>query len=128
MPVLAQIAAGTAAILHVLFFIMESVLFTQPDVYHRFGIASQEEAETVRPMAYNQGFYNLALAIGIVVGLVMVNRTGDAVIAGKAIVLFACACIVLAAVVLFSTGRRFLTAALIQGLSPLLAIVFAVVL
>jgi putative membrane protein len=128
MPALAQVFAAVAAILHVLFFVMESVLFTRPDVYRRFGIASQQEAETVRPMAYNQGFYNLALALGIVVGLVMVHRTGDAVIAGKAIVLFACACIVLAAAVLLSTGRRFLTAALIQGLPPLLAILLAVVL
>jgi putative membrane protein len=128
MPVLAQVFAAIAALLHVLFFVMESVLFTRPDVYRRFGIASQQEAETVRPMAYNQGFYNLALALGIVVGLVMVQRTGDAVVAGKAIVIFACACIVLAAVVLLSTGRRFLTAAFIQGLPPLLAIVLAVML
>ncbi len=128
MPALAQVFAAIAALLHVLFFIMESVLFTRPDVYRRFGIASQQEAETVRPMAYNQGFYNLALALGIVVGLVMVQRTGDAVVAGRAIVIFACACIVLAAVVLLSTGCRFLTAALIQGLLPLLAIVLAVVL
>jgi putative membrane protein len=122
MPAIAQAFAAVAALLHVLFFVMESVLFTRPAVYGRFGLSSQRDAETVRPMAYNQGFYNLALAIGIIVGLVLVQGTGDRQAAGKGIVLFACACIVLAALVLISTGRRFLPAALVQGVPPLLAL------
>jgi len=123
MPAIAQGFAIVAAVVHVLFFIMESVLFTRPDVYRRFGLTSSEDAETVRPMAYNQGFYNLALALGISVGLVMVQGAGDTRVAGMAIVTFACACIVLAAAVLISTGRRFLTAALIQGTPPLLVLI-----
>lgn len=126
MPGIAQVLAGLAALLHVLFFVLESLLFTRPAVYARFGIASQHDAETVRPMAYNQGFYNLALAVGIVVGLVLLHGDGDAIVAGKALVLFACACILLAAIVLLSTGRRFLTAALIQGVPPLLALLVTI--
>lgn len=123
LPVLAQVFAIVAALLHLLFFVMESVLFTRPGVYRRFGLHSQQDAETVRPMAYNQGFYNLALALGIIVGVVLVHGAGDLPVAGRAVVVFACACIVLAAVVLISTGRRFLPAALVQGLPPLLALI-----
>ena len=123
MPAIAQVFAIVVALVHILFFVMESVLFTRPDVYRRFGLTSQQDAETVRPMAYNQGFYNLALALGIIVGLVMVHGAGDTRVAGTAIVVFACACIVLAAGVLVSTSRRFLTAALVQGVPPLLVLI-----
>ena len=41
-------------------------------MFGRFGIRSAEDAAIVRPMAFNQGFYNLFLAIGIVAGLGLV--------------------------------------------------------
>ena len=39
----------------------------------------QAAADTIRPMAYNQGFYNLFLAIGAIIGVVLflVGRRGD---------------------------------------------------
>ena len=69
MPVLAQVFALVAAALHVVFFYAESVTFARPTTWRRFGLSTQEQAEIVRPMAFNQGFYNLFLAGGIVVGL-----------------------------------------------------------
>ena len=50
------------------------------------------------------------------------------VAAGRAIVLFACACMVGAGIVLVATSRRFLTAAALQAGPPLLAIVAALLL
>ena len=64
MSVFAQVLVALAAALHVLFFAMESVLFMRPAVHRRFGV-SREHAEVVRPMAFNQGFYNLFLAVGL---------------------------------------------------------------
>ena len=98
MPLIAQVFAFIAALLHLLFFYNESVTFTRPSTWRRFGLQSQEQAEIVRPMAYNQGFYNLFLALGIVIGLVLV--TNGSVEAGRAVVVFACACMVLAGIVL----------------------------
>ena len=72
-------------------------------------------------MAFNQGFYNLFLAVGIVAG--SCSSPPGSSDAGRAIVLFACACMVGAGVVLLATDRRFLTAAAIQAGPPLLAIV-----
>jgi putative membrane protein len=48
--------------------------------------------------------------------------------AGRAVVLFACACMVGAGIVLFSTNRRFVRSAAIQAAPPLVAIVAALLL
>ncbi len=121
MPILAQGAALVAALIHVWFFLLESVLFKRPDVWRRFGLESSEQATVVRPMAFNQGFYNLFLAIGIAFGLVLI-ASGNAG-AGRPIVLFACACMVGAGLVLVASSRRFLPAALLQLGPPLVALV-----
>ena len=126
MPLVASLAALLAAAFHVLFFVLESVTFSQPSVAARFGMTTPEQIAAVRPMAFNQGFYNLFLAIGIVGGLALV--AAGSVDAGRAVVLFACACMVGAGAVLLSTNRRFVRSAAIQALPPLVAIVVALVL
>ncbi len=121
MHLIAVVAALVAAAIHVWFFVLESVQFTRPSVFARFGIRSAEDAAVVRPMAFNQGFYNLFLAIGIVAGLGLI--AAGQVDAGRAIVLFACASMVGAGLVLFVTNRHFLIGASIQAVPPLVAIV-----
>ena len=123
MLIAAQLLAGLAAVLHVVFFVFESLLWTRPEVYARFGIRSGEQAETIRPMAFNQGFYNLALALGLFVGIVMLGRDGSAGVVGKTLVLFATGCMVVAGVVLASTGRSYWRAASIQLVPAALALV-----
>ncbi|GMU08492.1 MULTISPECIES: DUF1304 domain-containing protein [Corallococcus] len=120
MSPLAQVFAVIAALIHVLFFVMESIVFTRPKVWKRFGLKSQADADVMKGMAFNQGFYNLFLALGVLVGVVLVH-TG-AVASGVAAVVFGCACMALAAVVLVSSNRHFLRASLIQGALPMLAI------
>ena len=126
MPLVAQIAAVLGAAFHVLFFILESITFSQPSVAARFGLTTPEQVAAVRPMAFNQGFYNLFLALGIVAGLALI--ASGSVDAGRAIVLFSCASMVGAGLVLLSTNRRFVRSAAIQAVPPLIAIVSALVL
>ena len=121
---LAQVAALVAALIHVYFFLMESLWFMQPRVWARFGIASAEDAGLVRSFAYNQGFYNLFLAVGVAIGLGLV-ATG-AVEAGRAIVLFASGSMMAAGVILYLHNNGFLRAAAIQAFPPLVAIVAAI--
>jgi putative membrane protein len=123
MLIAAQLVAGLAAVLHVVFFVFESLLWTRPEVFARFGIGSREQAETIRPMAFNQGFYNLALAVGLFVGIVMLGRDGSAGVVGKTLVIFATGCMVVAGVVLASTGRTYWRAASIQLVPAALALV-----
>jgi putative membrane protein len=126
MSPIAQFAALIAALMHVGFFYLESIAFARPTVWARFHIASQADADVIRPMALNQGFYNLFLGLGIVAGLVLIATGAES--AGTAIVLFACSCMVLAGVVLLAMDRRLLSAAAMQALPPLAAIVLTILL
>ena len=121
MAVIASIVVALAALLHGYIFLMESVWWTRPGTWKRFGVADQAAADTTRPMAYNQGFYNLFLGIGAALGLVL--YWSGATDAGKALVLFTTACMFLAAAVLTTTGRGYLRPALVQGTLPLIGFV-----
>jgi len=120
---LAQAAALLAALIHGWFFLMESVWFMRPRVWARFGLATQEQAAIVRSFAWNQGFYNLFLAIGVGVGLGLMARGNT--VAGEAVTLFACGSMAAAGIMLFLYNHRFLGAALIQAVPPIVAIIAA---
>ncbi|MDF2443023.1 MAG: putative rane protein [Subtercola sp.] len=122
MSILATVFVGITALLHVYIFMMESIQWRQPRIWKRFGLASQADADTTAPLAYNQGFYNLFLAVGAVIGLVLFYTPAHE--AGFTLAVFTMASIVLAAVVLLSTGRDRLRSAALQGTPALLGLVF----
>ena len=117
MHLIAVAGAVVAALIHVWFFAMESLWFMRPSVWRRFGLASEEHARIVETFAFNQGFYNLFLAVGAVAGLALVAM-GDPV-AGRAIVLFACGSMIAAGIVLFRFNPR---GASLQAVPPLIAV------
>ena len=123
--VLGVVFASVAALIHVYIFALESLLWSRPSTQRTFGVRDARDGEALRPMAYNQGFYNLFLAIGVVVGVVLLGTSlrGDA---GIGIALFALGCMLLAALVLVTSNRRMLRAALVQGVAPALGILFLV--
>lgn len=122
MLVAALVFAALAAVLHVVFFVFESVLWSRPAVYARFGVSTRDDAATIRPMAFNQGFYNLALALGVLVGVVLVAGSPDAFVAGKTLIVFGTGCMVVAGLVLASTGRKYWRAAAIQFVPAVVAL------
>jgi putative membrane protein len=120
--VIAIVAAALAALLHIYIFVMESVLWMRPATWKRFGIRSQDDAGTIRPMALNQGFYNLFLAIGVIVGFFLLPHPSlDP--AGVMLILFCCASMLAAALVLLISNPKLARAALIQGVLPLISVV-----
>ena len=123
MLIAAQIFAALAAILHILFFVLESVLWSRPAVYRRFGIASQKDADTMQLMAYNQGFYNLFLAIGVLIGVVLAGLDGDQIVIDKTLMIFGTGCMAAAGAVLASAGASKFRAAAIQFVPAALALV-----
>lgn len=122
MNVVAQIAALGAGLIHVMIFAFESLLFLRPDVHKRF-LVQASDAPTVKPWAFNQGFYNLFLAVGSIGGIIVV-WFGDELV-GRTLVLFACGSMVAAAVVLVASDRRMIRAAAVQGVLPLVALIAA---
>ncbi|UJP41408.1 DUF1304 domain-containing protein [Cellulomonas palmilytica] len=125
MVVVVAVLALLSAVLHVVIFVFEAVLFRRPDVHRRFATKPQD-VEAVAPWAFNQGFYNLFLAVGAGVGAVLTLAEGPRA-PGLALVLLACGSMLAAAVVLAATDRRMRRAALTQGAFPLLAVVAALV-
>ncbi|MCU1549631.1 MAG: epimerase [Glaciihabitans sp.] len=119
---LGVILGAIASLLHVVIFVMESVLWTRPTVWRRFGLKTADEAATTQPLALNQGFYNLFLAIGTVIGLVFLSQP-SLLQAGFALAFVCLGSMLAASVVLLVSNPRLARAALTQGLIPLLAIV-----
>ncbi len=123
--VLGAVFTGIAALVHLAIFVLESVLWSRPAIWKRFGVRSQEDADVMQPMAYNQGFYNVFLAIGAGVAIFMIASEGVQQ-AGIALAIFTLLSMLLASIVLVASNPRLVRAALFQGLAPLLGIVFLV--
>jgi putative membrane protein len=109
-----------AALLHVYIWFLESFRWTHPSTRRTFGV-SEADAEVLAPMAYNQGFYNLFLAIIALVGVALL-RTEHWV--GSALALAGTGSMLAAAVVLVAHDRSMVRAALMQGTLPALAVLF----
>lgn len=110
-----------AGVLHVVIFAMESVFFMNEAVYTRFKLTSLEHAEIVQAFAYNQGWYNLFLAIAALVGLLFSKKMKPNV--GDTLALYACFSMLAAALVLVTSSPEMARAAFIQGIFPTIALV-----
>ncbi|MDT0328394.1 DUF1304 domain-containing protein [Nocardiopsis lambiniae] len=119
MQIVTVVLAAIAALLHVYIFVLESLRWTAPSTRRIFG-TSAEAAETTRELAYNQGFYNLFLAIVTVVGLAL---WGPIPAAGTALILAGTGSMLAAALVLVTRDATKTRAAMIQGTAPALAVV-----
>jgi putative membrane protein len=118
------IVAALAALLHVYIFVMESLTWTSPRTRAVFG-TTEEEAQTTKLLAFNQGFYNLFLAIVTVIGVAAVFSGATAV--GVALVFAGVGSMLAAAVVLLAAAPGKARAAVTQGLFPLVAVALLVV-
>ena len=113
-----------AGFFHIYIFSLESITWLKPKTWKAFGLPSQDIAAVIQPMAFNQGFYNLFLAIGILAGgsIAIVNQT-----IGFSLAFFAASSMVGAGVVLFFSTKRSHRAALLQAVPPLIGIIFTAI-
>ena len=110
--------------MHVYIFVMESLTWTSPRTRAAFGTTA-EEAETTRLLAFNQGFYNLFLAIVSGVGIAAIGLGHNAV--GAALIFAGVGSMAAAAVVLLLSAPDKARAALTQGIFPVVAIVLLLI-
>ncbi len=120
MVVVGLVLASLAALVHVFIFWLESIAWTSPRARATFG-TTEEEALATREMAYNQGFYNLFLAILVAVGVVLFATGATA--PGAALVLAGAGSMAAAALVLLLSSPEKAGAALKQGTIPLLGVI-----
>jgi putative membrane protein len=118
------IFAVVAAVLHVYIWVLESFQWTAPRTRATFG-TTPEEAETTKLLAFNQGFYNLFLAITTVIGVVAMFLGHNGV--GAALVFAGVGSMLAAAVVLVASAPDKARSAVIQGAFPLIAVVLLAV-
>ena len=123
--VVGVIFVAIAALIHVAIFALESLLWSRPATWKRFGLGSQEHADIVRPMAYNQGFYNVFLALGASAGIAMI-ASANLKAEGVALSIFVLLSMLLASIVLITSNPRLARAAVTQGATPLVGLIFLV--
>ena len=121
MVLFANIFVGLTAILHILFFKLESIDFMKPKTLRRFGLNSTSGA-FVKTWAFNHGFYNLFLALGLLYSMFLIN-TGQ-IESGKVLANFILLLIVGAGVILAISAPKKYVAAITQAVPALLGILF----
>ena len=119
MPGISLALMTVAGLLHIWFFVIESLLWERPPIYRLFGVRSQEDAQTLRFALFNQGFYNLFLGLGTLVGVVFASDSGGT--SRNELLIFCASFMIGAAVVLVVSNRRLWRGALVQGGLPLVA-------
>ena len=120
MTILAVVLALLAALLHVYIWVLECFRWTHPSTRKTFG-TSESEAELTKTMAYNQGFYNLFLAVITFVGLGLLGSEHEV---GTALALAGTGSMLAAALVLVTHDRSMARPAITQGTLPALAVLF----
>ena len=111
--------AGLAALLHVYIFVLESFRWTAPRTRAVFGTTA-DEAQTTKMLAFNQGFYNLFLAVVTAVGIVLLASGHRS--SGAALVFAGVGSMLAAALVLVASSPDKARAAITQGAFPLVAV------
>ncbi|MFC9559616.1 DUF1304 domain-containing protein [Agromyces sp. NPDC056965] len=124
MVIAALVLAGVAALIHVYIFFLESIAWTGERARATFGFTA-DEAATMKLLAFNQGFYNLFLAIVTTLGIVFF-AAGQVPI-GATLVFVGTGSMAAAALVLLISAPAKRAAALKQGVVPLLAVVALVI-
>ncbi|SDH86469.1 DUF1304 domain-containing protein [Agrococcus jejuensis] len=124
MIVVAAVLAALAALVHVYIFVLETIRWTEPATRRIFG-TTEETAAITKPLAANQGVYNLLLAIVAAAGVVLVlvaDPTSGERAAGDALLTAGLGSMLVAALYLVTTDRSKLRAAAVQGTLPLLGL------
>jgi len=118
MIVAGLILAGIAAAIHGYIFWLESIAWTGERARATFG-TTPAEAEATRELAYNQGFYNLFLAIAVALGIVLYALDRETI--GATLVLTGTVSMAAAGTVLLLSSPDKASSALKQLVPPLLA-------
>lgn len=125
MLIAALVFAALAALVHVYIFVLESLRWTAPATRKTFGITDAEALAT-KELAFNQGFYNLFLAIVAAAGIIAAAIGHSGV--GAALILAGCGSMLLAGLVLLISSPKKARAAAVQLTFPLIAVALTLLL
>ncbi|HYN98369.1 MAG TPA: DUF1304 domain-containing protein [Actinomycetota bacterium] len=118
------VAALVAGLLHVVIFCAESLWWRKPAVYKGF-LMTAEQAETTRLMAFNQGVYNLMLALAALGGLALWAAGYETV--GLTLAAFGCFSMVIAGLALIGSAPQLKKGAVAQAGPPLVFLILLLI-
>jgi putative membrane protein len=115
-----KIFFAIAGLIHLYIFVMESFLWGRPRINKAFGMSAEVMTKN-RLFAFNQGFYNLFLALGAFAGIGL-GMAGYASV-GLTLEVYAGLSMVGASLVLLYSQPKLAVPAFIQGCPPLLGLI-----
>jgi putative membrane protein len=127
--VVAQIAAGVAALVHIVVWVCEAFLIQR--VHYTMFRQPAEHVPAIRLWAFGVGFYNLFLACGLIAGLIAL-RTGDELV-GRTLIFYVSWFMLLGSVVLAVADQLAMSrprnqawgGVAAEGIPPLVVLLFA---
>jgi len=116
------------AVIHLYIFVLESFLWGKPKTNETFGLRPAD-VEATRPLAFNQGVYNLLLAVAILAGWSLwmgVPAFDKGPFAGGVLLVYGLGSITVAGLTLLASSPRLWRSALVQLVPAVvgLAVVF----
>lgn len=130
MIIVGWVFASVAALVHILVFVWEVVLFHRPGVHAGIFAVPATDLRAVRLWSFNVGFYNLLLGCGFVVGVLSWAVLGQEVV-GRTLLTYLGVFIMVAGTILFVSDRLAMgrpkgagvSGALAQGVPGLLTVI-----
>ncbi len=120
MLLLAKITGSLSGVIHVLFFYMESIAWSQPRIHQAFRVESIEDANVLAVYVKNQGYYNLFLALGMFAGVALLGRRPEV---GRTLVMYISMVMLGASMVLLATVPAMIVGVCLQGVPPTLTLI-----
>jgi putative membrane protein len=127
--VVAQVAAGVAALIHLVVWVCEAFLIHR--VHHSMFRQPASDVPAIRLWAFGVGFYNLFLACGLIAGLIALHSGQELV--GRTLILYVSWFMVLGSVVLAVADQLAMSrprnqawgGVAAEGVPPLVVLLFA---
>ena len=104
------------AVIHLYVFVLESFLWGKPRTNQTFGLRPAD-VEATRPLAFNQGVYNLLLAVAVIAGAALwmgVPTFEKGPFAGQVLLVYGLGSITVAGLTLLASAPKLWRSALIQ--------------
>ncbi|WP_166877865.1 DUF1304 family protein [Salinibacterium sp. ZJ450] len=120
----AQVLAVLVGVLVIGVGVLEA-FFYRDQRFHSMFLIRPEVQRAVRLWVVNQGFYNMVLGAGAILGVILLQTTDPLI--GRTLIFFVCAANVILGIVLVVSNRTLWRGAIAQSGLPLVTIIAALV-
>lgn len=124
MNAVAQVLAVLVGVLVISVGVLEAFFYRDQRFYSMF-LIRPEDQRAVRLWVVNQGFYNMVLGAGAILGVILLQTTDPLI--GRTLIFYVCAANVILGIVLVVSNRKLWRGSIGQSGLPLATIIVALV-